>query len=126
MNEYLRVFRALSDENRIKILEKLSEGEQCACCLLEGLGISQSTLGIGDQPVHAVAPYEDPVRVRACARGARRRVDVLFHRRRGLPPCRDTAKLCGQRRYEALAEILQDYCAYYKAVCQEETGGRSG
>ncbi len=44
MNEYLRVFRALSDENRIKILEKLSEGEQCACCLLEGLGISQSTL----------------------------------------------------------------------------------
>lgn len=44
MNEYLRVFRALSDENRIKILEKLSEGEQCACCLLEGLEISQSTL----------------------------------------------------------------------------------
>ena len=44
MNEYLRVFRELSDENRIKILEKLSEGEQCACCLLEGLGISQSTL----------------------------------------------------------------------------------
>ena len=44
MNEYLRVFRALSDENRIKILEKLSEGEQCACCLLEGWGISQSTL----------------------------------------------------------------------------------
>ena len=44
MNEYLRVFRALSDENRIKILEMLGEGEQCACCLLEGLNISQSTL----------------------------------------------------------------------------------
>ena len=43
-NEYLRVFKALSDEKRVQILEKLCQGEQCACELLKGLEISQSTL----------------------------------------------------------------------------------
>lgn len=43
-NEYVRVFRALSDEKRVQILGKLCEGEQCACNLLSGLEISQSTL----------------------------------------------------------------------------------
>ena len=42
--EYLRVFRAFSDEKRIRVLELLSEGEQCACVLLEKLDISQPTL----------------------------------------------------------------------------------
>lgn len=42
--EYLRVFRAFSDENRVQILEILCKGEQCACVLLEQLQISQPTL----------------------------------------------------------------------------------
>ena len=42
--EYLRVFRAFSDEKRIRILELLTQGEQCACALLEELEISQPTL----------------------------------------------------------------------------------
>ncbi len=42
--EYLRVFRAFSDERRVRILELLSQGEQCACRLLEELDISQPTL----------------------------------------------------------------------------------
>ena len=42
--EYLRVFRAFSDEKRIRILELLTQGEQCACTLLEELEISQPTL----------------------------------------------------------------------------------
>jgi ArsR family transcriptional regulator len=43
-NEYLRVFRAFSDANRLRVLEILLEGEQCACILLEDLDINQSTL----------------------------------------------------------------------------------
>jgi ArsR family transcriptional regulator len=43
-NEYLRVFRAFSDINRLRILEILKDGEQCACVLLDGLNVSQPTL----------------------------------------------------------------------------------
>ncbi len=43
-SEYLRVFRAFSDERRVRVLEILSRGEQCACVLLEQLEISQPTL----------------------------------------------------------------------------------
>ena len=42
--DYLRVFRAFSDERRLKVLELLTEGEKCACVLLEELEISQPTL----------------------------------------------------------------------------------
>ena len=43
-NEYLRVFKAFADGNRIRILEILCEGEYCACVLLDDLKISQPTL----------------------------------------------------------------------------------
>jgi ArsR family transcriptional regulator len=42
--EYIRVFRAFSDKNRIRVLELLCDGEQCACILLEDMKINQSTL----------------------------------------------------------------------------------
>jgi ArsR family transcriptional regulator len=42
--ENAMVFRALCDENRLKILEMLRTGEKCACILLERMDISQSTL----------------------------------------------------------------------------------
>ena len=38
------VLKALSDENRIRILKMLHSGEKCACKLLEELNISQPTL----------------------------------------------------------------------------------
>lgn len=38
------VFKAISDENRIRILKMLRTGEKCACKLLEELNISQPTL----------------------------------------------------------------------------------
>lgn len=43
-NDYIRVFRAFTDENRVRVLELLCGGEQCACILLHDLKISQSTL----------------------------------------------------------------------------------
>ena len=42
--EHARVFKALSDENRLMILDMLKNGETCACFLLEDLSISQPTL----------------------------------------------------------------------------------
>lgn len=42
--EYVPVFKALSDETRLKIIDMLSCGEMCACRILEEFSISQSTL----------------------------------------------------------------------------------
>ena len=42
--EMALIFKALSDENRIRILKLLKNGEKCACRLLEALNISQPTL----------------------------------------------------------------------------------
>lgn len=39
-----RIFKALCDENRLRILELLQSGERCACKLQEELNIGQSTL----------------------------------------------------------------------------------
>ncbi len=38
------IFKAFCDENRIKILQLLLDGEKCACKLLEALNITQPTL----------------------------------------------------------------------------------
>ncbi len=39
-----KVFKALSDENRLKVIQVLKNGEACACTLLDELEISQPTL----------------------------------------------------------------------------------
>ena len=39
-----KIFKALCDPNRLKILDILKSGEHCACKLLEILDVSQSTL----------------------------------------------------------------------------------
>jgi len=39
-----RVFKALCDERRQRIIELLQSGEKCACVLLEQLDMPQSTL----------------------------------------------------------------------------------
>ena len=45
--QYIRmakIFKALSDPKRVQIFDMLSEGEMCACILLEHFHISQPTL----------------------------------------------------------------------------------
>ena len=42
--DQLRVFKALCDEKRLRVLELLQEGEKCACVLGEQLDIPQSSL----------------------------------------------------------------------------------
>lgn len=39
-----RIFKALCDENRVKILQMLRGGEKCACRLLDELNVTQPTL----------------------------------------------------------------------------------
>ena len=38
------IFKAFCDENRIRILKMLRNGEKCACKLLEELNVTQPTL----------------------------------------------------------------------------------
>ena len=41
---YALVFKALGDSTRLEIVQMLSDGEKCACKLLERFGITQPTL----------------------------------------------------------------------------------
>lgn len=40
----IKIFKSLADENRIRILSKLTAGEKCACDLLDDLSITAPTL----------------------------------------------------------------------------------
>lgn len=40
----VEIFKALSDANRLKILEMLADGELCACRIQDNLDITQPTL----------------------------------------------------------------------------------
>lgn len=44
IKERTRLFKAFCDENRLRIIDHLAQGEHCACDLLDQLQISQSTL----------------------------------------------------------------------------------
>ena len=44
MNEYVNIFKALGDATRLDIVLMLTEGEKCACRLLERFEITQPTL----------------------------------------------------------------------------------
>ena len=44
LQEAAEICKALSDPNRLRIVEMLLSGEKCACELLEELNIAQSTL----------------------------------------------------------------------------------
>ena len=39
-----RLFHALSDETRLKVLARLRDGERCVCDLMDALGAAQSRL----------------------------------------------------------------------------------
>jgi len=42
--KYVPIFKAISDETRLKIIDMLSCGEMCACDILEEFKITQPTL----------------------------------------------------------------------------------
>jgi ArsR family transcriptional regulator, arsenate/arsenite/antimonite-responsive transcriptional repressor len=44
LGQALGTFRALADETRLRILERLRDGEQCVCDLTDGLRVSQSRM----------------------------------------------------------------------------------
>ncbi|MFH1785567.1 MAG: metalloregulator ArsR/SmtB family transcription factor [Candidatus Micrarchaeota archaeon] len=46
MKERLKLFKALSDETRLNIVEFLLGGEQCVCCIQPHVKRSQSTVSL--------------------------------------------------------------------------------
>lgn len=44
MKQFMSITRALSDENRVRILLTLREGELCLCQVVEVLGLAPSTV----------------------------------------------------------------------------------
>lgn len=40
----IRIFKALGEINRVKIIDMLSSGEKCACIILESFNFTQPTL----------------------------------------------------------------------------------
>lgn len=42
--QHAKVYKAFCDDNRLRILEMLRDGEKCACMLLENMDIGQSSL----------------------------------------------------------------------------------
>jgi len=46
MREPLKIFRALCDETRLKIVEFLLNGEKCVCEIVPKVGRTQSTVSI--------------------------------------------------------------------------------
>jgi ArsR family transcriptional regulator len=44
LEQALRLFRALGDETRLRLIERLREGEQCVCDLTDDLEAGQSRL----------------------------------------------------------------------------------
>lgn len=76
------VFKALSDENRIRILKLLRSGEKCACKLLEELNISQPTLShhmkiLCDAGIVAGRKEGKWMHYSICCEGARRIRDLM-------------------------------------------------
>ncbi len=46
MEQELRIFKALSDETRLKIIRFLLDGERCVCEIIPHTGRAQSTVSI--------------------------------------------------------------------------------
>ena len=44
MKEFIRIMKALSDPNRVRVLKLLQEGELCVCEIQQVLGLAQSTV----------------------------------------------------------------------------------
>ncbi len=44
MEKQIEIFKALSDKNRLLIIEMLSCGELCACDIMDGLELTQPTI----------------------------------------------------------------------------------
>ena len=44
MREFMRITKALADENRVRMLLALSQGELCVCQIVELFGLAPSTI----------------------------------------------------------------------------------
>ena len=70
--KYARIFKVMSDPKRLKIIDMLSEGELCACKILEDV-----------HTANLITRYEADVRSGNRKGAQRRKMDAVFsgHRR---------------------------------------------
>ncbi len=76
MHTTARIFKALGDETRVRILGLLTRGERCVCDLMTVL----------EPAVHGVQPSRHPAQCRLGRGAPPRAVDVLSSGRGGEPP----------------------------------------
>ncbi len=53
LKDLVKISKALSDPNRVRIVEALRQGELCVCELCDALGVTQSTLSTHLQVIRA-------------------------------------------------------------------------
>ena len=76
------IFKAFCDENRIRIIKMLRNGEKCACKLLEELNVTQPTLShhmkiLCDSGIVAVRKEGKWMHYSISAQGANAAADIL-------------------------------------------------
>lgn len=77
-----KIFKAFADENRLKILSLLHDGEKCCCVLLENLAIGQSALSYHMRILLEAGIVEGRqegkwTHYRICEQGSRKAIDLL-------------------------------------------------
>jgi DNA-binding transcriptional ArsR family regulator len=127
MKDFVRIAKALADENRVRVLAFLAGGELCVCQVIEMLGLAPSTVSKHLAVLHQAGLVETrkqgrwiyyrlPRRPSPCAREAIRFVRSGLA---GSEPARADAK-----RLQAVRKMSKDaLCLRYKG-CRGSGGGK--
>jgi ArsR family transcriptional regulator, arsenate/arsenite/antimonite-responsive transcriptional repressor len=108
MRELLNITRALSDENRVRILMSLRDGELCVCQIIEMLGLAPSTVS-----KHLSILYQ------ACLVESRKEGRWIYYQLGGqtASPCvKDAIRWLGQHLQKD-AQVVEDV-KRLKAICR--------
>jgi ArsR family transcriptional regulator len=104
-----RLFHALSDETRLKIVERLIPGEQCVCNLMETLELGQSHLSFHMKTLKAaglVADRRDGRWIHYSLNPGTLREVQEFVGTVGEKAARfDAARCCGEERKNSLGQL---------------------
>jgi ArsR family transcriptional regulator len=119
MKEFMSVAKALADENRVRVLVFLGDGELCLCQVVEMLGLAPSTVSKHMAVLHQAGLVE-----------SRKEGRWMYYRLagRGAPPCVRSAirwvRQCLDKDPQALADAKrlgkvckmskEDLCLCYK------------
>lgn len=119
MKEFMSVAKALADENRVRVLMFLHEGELCVCQIVEMLGLAPSTVSKHMAILHQAGLVESRkegrwMYYRLAARGAPPRVrDAIRWLKNSLAS--DPQVLADAKRLGKVCKMSkEDLCLCYK------------